>query len=797
MLGLESPEAATAERSTLLAGSKLSVSDSFDEDNSDDADDEVFIQDGKNGRPKGTGAAVKRPLMPPRRKVHKSIPFESNIHRRALIRALKGPCCFALLFLSIFIIAVGSLSIFFNSFLSERKWKEQKASELVTPSELYSKIVWNVTFHGIYPTSTLFAVDANSDGVLDVILAFGTAVDRIDDPGFVCAVYFEGHYPCYGGILALDGSTGQQLWRFWTESAVQSLDCSADLTDDKVNDCVAADKSGVLQAINGHDGSRIWSFPSTTPMQLSDGGDQLNPRFVPDMNEDGKQDLVVGYNSASNVCGHSSTYPQGHLLLLNGATGEVLQCLEVMDHANITTAPTLIVMAEGSNHLLMSLAVLDQAKLVLMPLHPQLGVISDVLKELPVNGKSSISTPLLVDLNDDGTADVIVSSRGDLVAIDGRSLEQMWTLQKSDNYVVNGPILAGYFSNDSVPDIIVKYSIPGRDYQEIIILDGSTGKLIISSILAAKGGANAPSASLEGFGNDVFLYWSPTCTFDKEANIDCAKDENTTSALELQVLLPNKNSSFPLYKLISNGDNPDEDWRMASTYLNTHPDFWDQYVRLICAAESSAEEALSAQQQESVENVGYQKQHNVRKHGRLPEETQPLYSDYDTGSNYRPSYEDARPRREAHSYVLPTITSSGILLPRFNQYEEGLDLVYTLSTPTPDDPIPTAYQQCLVNKISQLKSSRRRILMASCQRQAKDVALECWKEATQMTSATRPFGATRMARLTVHRQTIQLKCSDQVLKDGQRCAALLPWNMQSLPRGQARSNLFFPRNIGQ
>ncbi|XP_059482803.1 uncharacterized protein LOC132200983 [Neocloeon triangulifer] len=805
MLDLESPEVSVSDRNNLF-GSKLSVSDSFDEDeNSEDGDDEVFIQNGKHARPKkGTETGINRPLMPPRRKVHKSTPFESNIHRRALIRALKGPCCFTLLFLTIFIIAVGSLSLFFNSFLSEHKWKEQIAVELVAPKEFSNQLVWNSSFQGINPKGTLYAVDTNSDGVVDILMAFEAAISRSDDPGFVCAMYYQGQYPCYGGVLAVDGVSGQELWRHWTEGAVLSLDCSTDLTKDGVNDCLTSGNSGFLHAVNGHDGSMIWSFPAATNAQISEN-DLFSPRFIPDVNDDGKQDLVLGYNSASSVCGHSSRYPQGHLLLLSGATGEILQCTETIRHANITSPPTLLVMPEGSVHLIISLSTRDESSLVLIPLHPQQGILTDMIKALPANGKIQSTPPLLIDLNSDGSADIVVAAGNELIAIDGKSLKKIWTYQKSSDYYIEGIIQGGYFSNDTTADIVVKFSCLNKNLQEIDVVDGTTGSLLSSTPIKATDGINLQIVSVEGFGNDFYLFWTLPCKFGHDGQSDCTNKDNTSELVELRAQVPLKNLSFTFFNQKMPNENLDEDWQMATNYLSSHPDFWDQYVNLICAAENSAEEALSAQQPETIETVGYENlPHSVRKHGQLPGAEQPLYSDYDFGnkesSNFGQSaYEELRPRRAIDkisvSADIPVLASRAIILPRIKQFEEGLDFVYTVSQPSIDDSVTKVYQKCLFNKISHLRINRKRIMMSSCQQQAKELALDCWKEATQMTLTPRPFGAARIFTSTVFRQTIRLKCGDQNLKDGQRCAGILPWNMQSLPRIPGLYTVFFTRKV--
>lgn len=48
-----------------------------------------------------------------------------------------------------------------------------------------------------------------------------------------------------GGILALDGVTGNTLWQRWTPSIVFSLMCQTDLNKDNQIDCIASGRGGV------------------------------------------------------------------------------------------------------------------------------------------------------------------------------------------------------------------------------------------------------------------------------------------------------------------------------------------------------------------------------------------------------------------------------------------------------------------------------------------------------------------------------------------------------------------------
>lgn len=61
----------------------------------------------------------------------------------------------------------------------------------------------------------------------------------------ICASYMPGTLPCLGGVMALDGRTGNVLWQHWTHHSVLIVDCSTDITSDNTNDCIVSGKGGV------------------------------------------------------------------------------------------------------------------------------------------------------------------------------------------------------------------------------------------------------------------------------------------------------------------------------------------------------------------------------------------------------------------------------------------------------------------------------------------------------------------------------------------------------------------------
>ena len=61
----------------------------------------------------------------------------------------------------------------------------------------------------------------------------------------MCDIYFNGSSPCFGGLLALDGQTGKELWRHYASNEIFAVNCNADIDQDGVKDCLGAGRAGV------------------------------------------------------------------------------------------------------------------------------------------------------------------------------------------------------------------------------------------------------------------------------------------------------------------------------------------------------------------------------------------------------------------------------------------------------------------------------------------------------------------------------------------------------------------------
>ncbi len=104
---------------------------------------------------------------------------------------------------------------------------------------------WTRSFPKLNARGGLRMLNVSGDGVLDVVLGYGSGADGYNVPDVVCDIYFGGLKPCMGGVVALDGRDGSTLWQHWTRHEVFSVSCQADLNGDGYEDCVAGGRAGV------------------------------------------------------------------------------------------------------------------------------------------------------------------------------------------------------------------------------------------------------------------------------------------------------------------------------------------------------------------------------------------------------------------------------------------------------------------------------------------------------------------------------------------------------------------------
>ena len=220
----------------------------------------------KNGKKSFENGAAKKPLIKGSRKngkrkrgIHTEIRTGSPAAKRCC-----GPVCCVIMGIKT-VMGLAAVTIILTNYFTHSDWLflhfgSSSDQDIIGCDELEVTPVWQVKFPKLITEGSTRMLDVNKDGILDVVLGFGTGADGYNIPEFVCDIYFDGQRPCLGGVLALDGKDGHELWRLWTEHEIFSLTCQTDLDGDSVTDCVAGGRAGVFLAVSSRTGEMLWDF---------------------------------------------------------------------------------------------------------------------------------------------------------------------------------------------------------------------------------------------------------------------------------------------------------------------------------------------------------------------------------------------------------------------------------------------------------------------------------------------------------------------------------------------------------
>lgn len=174
----------------------------------------------------------------------------------------------------------------------------------------------------------------------------------------ICTVYFEKQTPCLGGVLALNGKTGEIIWTHWTAHAIFSVDCGIDLTNDKIKDCIISGRGGILQAINGYDGSSIWEIPVKSPatsLGQKRTLDVCDARFMMDMDGDGTGDVI-----ASRAV-QTDDVRTSNMQIISGKSGTIIRNINLPESEQLLIAPQVLVHPDGENVFVLAINSQKQA----------------------------------------------------------------------------------------------------------------------------------------------------------------------------------------------------------------------------------------------------------------------------------------------------------------------------------------------------------------------------------------------------------------------------------------------------
>ncbi|CAF0995646.1 unnamed protein product [Adineta steineri] len=401
------------------------------------------------------------------------------------------------------------------------------------------ELIWTSAFPKLLTETAFRLVDCNSDGILDVIFGYGTGVDTLGENQLLCDLYFNGIYPCNGGVKALDGRNGQVLWSYdKSNHEVFALNCQQDIDGDHIFDCLTGGRGGTFEAISGKTGALIWTFDNevrSTTMNF------YTPLYLKkDFDNDGFNDIITIHGGDPIRKPHDIVKLAGEVLLISTKTGKLLNVSIVPDRMESYYSPQLLQRSSNEEYILIGtggethgggLYAFDLKCFTIQCSSPYIKIISDEYKGV-------MTPPVLIDVNNDDIDDIIIPLyNSTLFAFDGKTFKQLWnrTFPSSETY--SSPAV-GYFNNDDIPDIMVHYQTgPGYPLYysaQTTILDGLTGKTILDKPVEQTVGVQSSplTISFKERGHDMFIYWMGECdgiNNNTERKIDY--DKNTPSAL--------------------------------------------------------------------------------------------------------------------------------------------------------------------------------------------------------------------------------------------------------------------------
>ncbi|XP_065355073.1 uncharacterized protein LOC135949436 [Calliphora vicina] len=534
-----------------VPSNRIAIRDSIDEDISDDVDDEVFIKDSKSSK-MSEEKGLKRPLMAPRRKNGKSqnsVPIMKK-HRRCCWRCCE-PFCYGLAALTIIIALISLIALILTmvpvsmqkiklwlhhpqispslplalSDDGQKSYGDSMGSEFVPCTQISVQKLWSRTFPRMNSESPVRKADLNGDDVSDIIFGFGVD-DNIQYEGYPlpkCKSPIQGdEVPCEGGVIAVNGVSGDLLWQTWSVANVFSLLCTVDINLDGYPDCVAAGRLGMIFAINGRNGNNIWEFrevevETNSPIVM----DLYTINIVRDLDGDEISEILAVHLEEREES------KAGHIKVISGKTGKVIRTIPTPFKEEVFVPVQIITKEDGTELLLIITGGQSTAGGVYSIRLLSLMKFTSEKEFTPLyqHKRSGLMVPsVLTDITGDHVADIVVSSfNSTVMAFDGRNFSMLWNFTFPSSESVSA-IVPGHFNHDNVTDFMVKYNtgpgFPVYYYSQTTILDGRNGKPLLDAMMTDSGGSNSLLGGVsisQTFGGDFFLHWQMQCRDKYEA----------------------------------------------------------------------------------------------------------------------------------------------------------------------------------------------------------------------------------------------------------------------------------------
>lgn len=360
------------------------------------------------------------------------------------------------------------------------------------------EIIWHKNLPSLGTFSSIKCSDLNQDGVLDVVM--GAGKNEFEESE--------------SGVIALNGKTGDVLWTVPCKDQMVGTAAFLNIDNDGVDDLIIGGRAAQLFAISGKTGAVIWSYKITNHQHDAQGYLRFNfytPQVLDDVDSDQIQDILItnGGNIAAQT--NRGRYP-GVLAIMSGATGAIIAIDTMPDGHETYMSPVLFKNATTGKHDIIFGTGGETVggslyKTTLQDLRSNDISKAEVLLTKEAHG--FIAPPVLVDLNQDNSLDIICNWHGgEMVAIDGLDHQIMWTVALENTELNNMPT-PGDVNFDGIPDFFSSFSQgvwPKSTGTVQVIVDGHNGKIIHRDTFGCVGFSTALSYDMNGDGAHEFLW---------------------------------------------------------------------------------------------------------------------------------------------------------------------------------------------------------------------------------------------------------------------------------------------------
>lgn len=368
---------------------------------------------------------------------------------------------------------------------------------------------WEHDIPGIGSSSSPVATDLNNDGVLDIVMGGGAKEFTNTETA----------------VVALDGKTGDLLWSVPGHNQMVGTAIFKDITGDGTQDVFIGGRSGMFFALDGITGNKLWEYLPYNPNKDYVNDTTLlnffNPQWIPDQDGDRIEDLIAPFGGFVKAQHGDTNRPVGYLMIVSGRDGRVLAKAAMPDGKETYLSPLVHDFGRGMEVIFGSGGEDISGSLYRVAIQEIIRENLTAAKVLLSGGeKGFIAPPLLADVSSDGTMDIIIATvDGRLVAIDGKTDDELWTADPPgdfDTYVMPAP---GFFTGeDQVPDFFASFgrgAWPETDFTLHTLVDGKTGNIVFMDTLGTFQYASPLVADFTKDGkDDVLLAINSKSTYD-------------------------------------------------------------------------------------------------------------------------------------------------------------------------------------------------------------------------------------------------------------------------------------------